>query len=162
MGHRSPQERAQESALEARLDKKGEMGTRQKYLKLDKEDAENMNEIGLTKSGTNHNEFTHSELRGMTPDKQVYRSMKGHYKFVDGDIRGGHVAAFRFAELHINRIPSLGLGRSGPGSWLSGLMHAAVDGETHFAPLTYTLEMARNLAVDIGETGYYARNYYVY
>jgi len=68
----------------------------------------------------------------------------------------------RHRELHINRIPSFGLGRSGLNSWISRGLHALVDGETHFAPMTYLVELLRNALVDYAEAAYYARAYYVY
>jgi hypothetical protein len=123
-----------------------------------------MDKVRLSPSGTNHNQFTHSELSDMEPDGQIFRSMKGHYKFVSGQVNAdGFAQRFKFAELHLNRISSLGLGRSGPGSWVSGGLHALVDGETHWkCPFVSLLELVRNDLVDISEFGYSARNYYVY
>ena len=74
----------------------------------------------------------------------------------------GFVNAFKHAEVHFNRVPALGLGRSGLGSWISTGLHVLVDGESHTWPITRLVEPWRNMAVDITERCYQIRRHYVY
>ena len=165
MGHRC--------ALAADLATDGEQGTRQKYLKLDPNEVEEMDEIRLTPSTSNNNTFTHSDLDGK-PAGAPLRSMRGHYKF-DPKVKltaDGTLERFHYGELHMNRVPALGLGRSGLTSYISKGLHVAVDGAItdprqlgsfrFLYPFVTIGQAFRNIGVDIAEGGYCARTYYVF
>ena len=102
-------------------------------------------------------------------------ALKWQYRFSGGEmaaggsvrsfglrkLAGGTAKSFNFGELHINRGPSLGLGRRGPLSWISSGLHILVDGEAH-RWFSSPFEFVRNTAVDLAEAGYTVRGNYVY
>jgi hypothetical protein len=76
----------------------------------------------------------------------------GHYKILDPkyDIDGNPIK-FTAAEVHFNRVPGMGLGTSYymPSTWVSSILHFAVDGHEHMSYM-----IPRNIMVNIFEEFY--------
>jgi len=111
-------------------------------------------------SAAHCNEFTNPDLltyNENTDKIKTFRSARGHYKLYDPKFNDGVLERFDVAEVHFNRIPSMGLGNlslKSPLGYLSAGFHCLIDGNEHL-PIMWP----RNQAVLLFET---AHNYGVH